>query len=190
MYIGGKQARPDSGYSQPIFSPKGKLLGHVGIGNRKDIRNAVEAAHAAKGWAKATAWNRAQVLYYVAENLSAGGRVSLMDGLSESARALMAMTRAVCYAIIVVALVDFVYQRRSKIMDLKMTKQEVKDERRSTEGDEETKRRTRQLGRQIADHALVAIEQRADRLHPHPRHRRGAGQGRARLYLAASSQFS
>ena len=71
MYIGGKQARPDSGYSQPVYGPKGKLLGHVGIGNRKDIRNAVEAAHAAKGWAKTTAYNRAQVLYFIAENLSA-----------------------------------------------------------------------------------------------------------------------
>ena len=71
MYIGGKQARPDSGYSQPVYSPKGKLLGHVGIGNRKDIRNAVEAAHAAKSWAKITAYNRAQVLYFIAENLSA-----------------------------------------------------------------------------------------------------------------------
>ena len=71
MYIGGKQARPDSGYSQPVYSPKGKLLGHVGIGNRKDIRNAVEAAHAAKSWAKTTAYNRAQVLYFIAENLSA-----------------------------------------------------------------------------------------------------------------------
>jgi aldehyde dehydrogenase (NAD+) len=71
MYVGGKQARPDSGYSQPVYSRKGRLLGHSGIGNRKDIRNAVEAAHAAKGWAKATAYNRAQVLYYIAENLSA-----------------------------------------------------------------------------------------------------------------------
>jgi len=71
MYIGGKQARPDGGYSQPIYSPKGKLLGHAGIGNRKDIRNAVEAAQAAKGWAKTTAYNRAQVLYFIAENLSA-----------------------------------------------------------------------------------------------------------------------
>ena len=71
MYVGGKQARPDSGYSQPVYGPKGKLLGHVGIGNRKDIRNAVEAAHAAKGWAKTTAYNRAQVLYFIAENLSA-----------------------------------------------------------------------------------------------------------------------
>jgi len=71
MYIGGAQVRPDSGYSQAIYGPKGKLLGHVGIGNRKDIRNAVEAAHAAKGWARATAYNRAQVLYFIAENLSA-----------------------------------------------------------------------------------------------------------------------
>jgi len=47
------------------------VLGEVGIGNRKDIRNAVEAAHAAKGWAKTTAHNRAQVIYYIAENLSA-----------------------------------------------------------------------------------------------------------------------
>jgi aldehyde dehydrogenase (NAD+) len=71
LYIGGKQARPDGGYAQPIWSPKGKLLGHIGLGNRKDIRNAVEAAHAARGWAKATGHNRAQILYYIAENLSA-----------------------------------------------------------------------------------------------------------------------
>lgn len=71
LYIGGKQARPDSGYSQAVWSPSGRLLGHVGLGNRKDIRNAVEAAHAAKGWASATAHLRAQVLYYLAENLSA-----------------------------------------------------------------------------------------------------------------------
>ncbi len=71
LFIAGKQARPDGGYSRSILSPKGKLLGHVGIGNRKDIRNAVEAAHAAKGWAKATGHNRAQILYYIAENLSA-----------------------------------------------------------------------------------------------------------------------
>jgi aldehyde dehydrogenase (NAD+) len=70
LYIGGKQARPDGGYAQAIWSPKGKLLGHVGLGNRKDIRNAVEAAHAAKGWGRATGHNRAQILYYMGENLS------------------------------------------------------------------------------------------------------------------------
>jgi aldehyde dehydrogenase (NAD+) len=70
LYIGGKQARPDSGYSMEVRSPKGELLGEVALGNRKDIRNAVEAARKAAGWAKSTAHNRAQVLYYMAENLS------------------------------------------------------------------------------------------------------------------------
>ncbi|MGL4611524.1 MAG: aldehyde dehydrogenase family protein [Trueperaceae bacterium] len=69
LYIGGKQARPDGGYSYPIFSPSGKQLGEASLGSRKDIRNAVEAAHKASGWSKATAHNRAQVLYYLAENL-------------------------------------------------------------------------------------------------------------------------
>jgi aldehyde dehydrogenase (NAD+) len=70
LYIGGKQARPDSGYSMEVRSKSGQLLGEVGLGNRKDIRNAVEAARKAAGWAKGTAHNRAQVLYYLAENLS------------------------------------------------------------------------------------------------------------------------
>jgi aldehyde dehydrogenase (NAD+) len=70
LYIGGKQARPDSGYSMEVRDNGGRLLGEVGLGNRKDIRNAVEAARKASGWAKSTAHNRAQVLYYLAENLS------------------------------------------------------------------------------------------------------------------------
>jgi aldehyde dehydrogenase (NAD+) len=70
LYIGGKQARPDSGYSFDVRGQNGELLGEAPLGNRKDIRNAVEAARKATSWAKTTAHNRAQVLYYVAENLS------------------------------------------------------------------------------------------------------------------------
>jgi aldehyde dehydrogenase (NAD+) len=70
LYIGGKQARPDSGYSMEVRSLDGHLLGEAPLGNRKDIRNAVEAARKAEAWGKATAHNRAQVLYYCAENLS------------------------------------------------------------------------------------------------------------------------
>ncbi len=70
LFIGGKQVRPDSGYSRSIYTPDGRLIGEVGEGNRKDIRNAVEAAHAASGWASASTHNRAQILYYLAENLS------------------------------------------------------------------------------------------------------------------------
>ena len=69
LYIGGKQARPDSGYSMEVRAADGRLLGEAPLGNRKDIRNAVEAARKASTWSKATAHNRAQVLYYCAENL-------------------------------------------------------------------------------------------------------------------------
>ncbi|MEO6300787.1 MAG: aldehyde dehydrogenase family protein [Paracoccaceae bacterium] len=103
LFIGGKQARPDGGYSKAIYSPKGKLLGHVGLGNRKDIRNAVEAAHAAKGWAKSTAHNRAQILFYIAENLSAraaefGQRIRDLTGKSGDAEVEASIQRLFTYA--------------------------------------------------------------------------------------------
>jgi aldehyde dehydrogenase (NAD+) len=72
LFIGGKQTRPDQGYARRIVSPSGTHLGEVGEGNRKDIRNAVEAAHSAwKHWGKATGHLRGQILYYIAENLAA-----------------------------------------------------------------------------------------------------------------------
>ncbi len=85
MYVGGKQARPDSGYSRAVWSPSGALLGHVGEGTRKDVRNAVEAANKAAGWARTTGHLRAQILFYIAENLSArsgefAARIDAMTG--------------------------------------------------------------------------------------------------------------
>ena len=47
MYYGGGQKRPDAPYVRPVMNPDGKVVGHVGEGNRKDVRNAVETAHAA-----------------------------------------------------------------------------------------------------------------------------------------------
>jgi aldehyde dehydrogenase (NAD+) len=87
LFIGGKQARPDSGYSTPVYSLDGHTVGEVGTGNRKDIRNAVEAAHKAASWARTTAHARAQILYYLGENLSARGgefaaRISAITGVS------------------------------------------------------------------------------------------------------------
>lgn len=70
MYVGGKQARGDSGYARMVMTPAGAAINEVCDGNRKDIRNAVEAARAAQpGWAKKTAHNRAQILYFLGENL-------------------------------------------------------------------------------------------------------------------------
>jgi aldehyde dehydrogenase (NAD+) len=71
LYVGGKQTRPDSGYSYAVKNTKGKIIGHAGLGNRKDVRNAVEAALKASAWTAASPHNRAQVLYYIAENLNA-----------------------------------------------------------------------------------------------------------------------
>ncbi len=74
LYIGGKQVRPDSGYSYVVYDNKKHIIGEAPLGNRKDIRNAVEATHKAQSiWQATTAHNRAQILYYIAENLSARG---------------------------------------------------------------------------------------------------------------------
>lgn len=75
MYIGGKQVRPDGNYTRAVLNSKGKVIGQVGDGNRKDIRDAVEAAHAAHtakpGWAMRHGYNRSQILYFIGENLDA-----------------------------------------------------------------------------------------------------------------------
>ena len=70
LYIGGKQVRPDSGYYRDINDNDGRLIDHVPIANRKDIRNAVESANSAKSWSRTSGHARAQILYYMAENLS------------------------------------------------------------------------------------------------------------------------
>ena len=89
LYIGGKQTRPDSGYSQAVFSAKGLLLGHAPIASRKDIRNAIQA-QAACGWGKISGHLRAQILYYIAENLTAqatgfAARLDAMTGTTTGA---------------------------------------------------------------------------------------------------------
>jgi len=91
LFIAGKQARPDQGYSRRIRGPAGALVGEVPEGNRKDVRNAVEAAHAARpAWSGATSHARAQILYYIGENLAArgreiGARIGAMTGMRPAA---------------------------------------------------------------------------------------------------------
>ncbi len=106
LYIGGKQARPDSGYSRAVYGPKGALLGHVGLASRKDLRNAVEAANTAAGWGRTTGHARAQILYFIAENLSAraaefAGQITAMtgrDGTAEVATAIDRLFTAAAWA--------------------------------------------------------------------------------------------
>ena len=102
LYIGGKQARPDGAYSRAINDANGAFLADIGEGSRKDIRNAVEAAHKAAGWAKATAHNRAQVLYYIAENLAIradefAARIAQQTGSNDAAREVAASVERLFY---------------------------------------------------------------------------------------------
>ena len=92
LFVGGKQTRPDSAYSRAIRDAAGNNLGDVGEGNRKDIRNAVEAA-SASSWGKLSGHQRAQILFYIAENLSARGtefasRIAALTGQSQRAGAI------------------------------------------------------------------------------------------------------
>jgi len=102
IYIGGKQARPDGAYSRAINGSNGEFLADIGEGSRKDIRNAVEAAHKASGWSRATAHNRAQVLYYIAENLAIRAdefaqRIARQTGSKDAAREVAASIERLFY---------------------------------------------------------------------------------------------
>jgi len=82
LYVGGEFPRSESGRSYPVESPDGELLAHAVLGSRKDLRDAVKAARGAqKGWAGKTAYNRAQILYRVAEIME-GRRSQFVDELS------------------------------------------------------------------------------------------------------------
>ncbi|MGI8665969.1 MAG: aldehyde dehydrogenase family protein [Jatrophihabitans sp.] len=70
LYIGGAFPRSESGRSYPVTDPSGRLLAHAAQASRKDLREAVSAARKAfAGWSGATAYNRGQVLYRIAEML-------------------------------------------------------------------------------------------------------------------------
>jgi aldehyde dehydrogenase (NAD+) len=103
LFIGGKQTRPDGGGSRRIESASGTLVGEVAEGNRKDIRNAVEAAHAAAGWPRMSGHARAQVLYYIAENLAArtsefAARIASMTGGDGAREVEASLSRLFTYA--------------------------------------------------------------------------------------------
>ncbi len=68
LYIGGKQKRPDSGYSFSSYDAHNNFICDVPNANRKDVRDTVEVASKAVS-KSSTNFNRAQILYYLAENL-------------------------------------------------------------------------------------------------------------------------
>ncbi|MFI6301642.1 aldehyde dehydrogenase family protein [Amycolatopsis thailandensis] len=84
LYIGGKFPRSESGRVYPVTDSKGKFLANASHASRKDVRDAVSAARKAfGGWSAATAYNRGQVLYRVAEMLE-GRREQFVAEVSAS----------------------------------------------------------------------------------------------------------
>ena len=84
LYIGGKFPRSESGRSYEVTTPKGAFLANAAWASRKDLRDAVVAARGAlPGWAGATAYNRGQVLYRVAEVLE-GRAAQFADEIAAS----------------------------------------------------------------------------------------------------------
>ncbi|MFE7446731.1 aldehyde dehydrogenase family protein [Streptomyces chartreusis] len=107
LYVGGKFPRSESGRVYEVTDSKGNWLANVPLSSRKDARDAVVAARKAfGGWSGATAYNRGQILYRVAEMLE-GRReqyvreVADAEGLSKSKAAAQvdaAIDRWVWYA--------------------------------------------------------------------------------------------
>lgn len=82
LFIGGKFPRSESGRSYEVRSADGRFLANASLASRKDARDAVVAARSAvSGWAGATAYNRGQVLYRIAEVLE-GRRAQFIDEIS------------------------------------------------------------------------------------------------------------
>ena len=83
LFIGGKFPRSESGRSYQVADHKGNHLANVSLASRKDVRDAVVAARAAQpGWASASAYNRGQVLYRIAEMLE-GRRDQFIEEIKE-----------------------------------------------------------------------------------------------------------
>ena len=84
LYIGGSFPRSESGRTYAVSSATGDFLANAAMGSRKDLRDAVVAARAAQPkWAGATAYNRGQVLYRVAEVLE-GRRAQFVEEVAAS----------------------------------------------------------------------------------------------------------
>jgi acyl-CoA reductase-like NAD-dependent aldehyde dehydrogenase len=84
LAIGGAFPRSESGRSYPVFDARGRFLANAAMASRKDVRDAVVAARkASPGWSGATAYNRGQVLYRVAEMME-GRRAQFIEEVAAS----------------------------------------------------------------------------------------------------------
>ena len=147
-----KRLNPITGVKQ-LFSPKSLW---------ETVKQVVKALLV--GW---IAWPHVLAIH---DLLVGHGRVPLLPGLSATAAEIMAMTRGIAWAVVGVGLFDFAFQRRNKILDLKMTKQEVRDEMRNSEGDPQVKQRIRSLQMAMTRSRMMAAVPGASVVVTNPTH--------------------
>jgi flagellar biosynthesis protein FlhB len=99
------------------------------------------------------AWPHVQA---ISRNLTEHGRVSLLEGIAMSGSELVAMIRAACYAILAVSVVDYAIKKRNHRKDLMMTKQEVREEMRQSEGDPQMKGKIRSMQVSLSRNRMMA----------------------------------
>jgi flagellar biosynthetic protein FlhB len=104
----------------------------------------------------AIAWVARPHIESITARLTNNGRVGLGQGLSASITELVAMIRGTCWVILIIAIIDYGYQRRQHMRDLKMTKQEVRDEMRNSEGDPQVKQRIRAMQGALAMNRMMS----------------------------------
>jgi flagellar biosynthetic protein FlhB len=92
----------------------------------------------------------------ITARLTSHGKMELGSGISASVFELVGMIRSACWAILVIAIVDYGYQRRQHLRDLKMTKQEIRDEYRNSEGDQQVKQQVRSMQRALAMNRMMS----------------------------------
>ncbi|MGH9103575.1 MAG: EscU/YscU/HrcU family type III secretion system export apparatus switch protein [Acidimicrobiales bacterium] len=113
------------------------------------------------------AWH---VFSAVFAQLVGAGALPLSGVAAAGGSATLSLLRSVAAAGLVIALADYLFQRRRLKQSLLMTRQEVKDEARQSEGDPHTKSRVRAQQRKITRLRMMAAVANADVVTVNPTH--------------------
>lgn len=133
-----KRINPIKGFKN-IFSPRGLYM---------------TAKQAVKG--VLIAWLAYPHVLALVHDLSEHGRIPVHTGLSQAAAELIGMIRKIAWVVLIVAILDYGYQKRQYKLDMKMSKQEIKDESKNSEGDPQTKGRIRSIQVSTARKRMIA----------------------------------
>jgi flagellar biosynthetic protein FlhB len=115
----------------------------------------------------AIAWPR---VMGIVEDLAGHGRLALGDALPVAGAGILGLARTITWTVVVLSLADYGYQRYQHARDLRMTKQEVRDEFRNAEGDGMVKGRIRSMQRALARNRMLADIADADVIITNPTH--------------------